>query len=222
MPLRLIVATILLALSAAPPLSALAASPLTIVFFGDSLTAGYRLAPEQSYPAVVQQKADASGYRIQAINAGVSGDTTADGLARLDWSLPEHVDVFFLALGVNDGLRGLDLDAARQNLAEIIRRVRLRFPAASIVIAGMELPVNFGTSYRDRFRKIFPALASEEHSPLLPFLLEGVAGNAELNLDDGIHPNVQGQQIVAATVWKFLQPLMPAAVTPSGDSRERK
>jgi acyl-CoA thioesterase-1 len=182
----------------------------TILFFGDSLTAGYGLENPgtESYPARIQQKLDAAGLEWRAINAGLSGETTAGGLRRVDWVLRQPVDIFVLALGGNDGLRGLDPEVTQQNLTAIVARVRAKYPNAKIVVAGMQMPPGMGQDYTERFRAIFPAVATATHATLLPFLLEGVAGRPDLNQADGIHPTAAGAEIVANTVWKTLRPLL--------------
>lgn len=183
----------------------------TVLFFGDSLTAGYGLDnPDLAYPGRIQQKIDAEKLPWRVINAGLSGETTAGGLRRLDWILRQPVDIFVLELGGNDGLRGLSPEVARNNLQAIIDRVRAKNPATRIVIAGMEMPTSMGEEYTRAFRKIYPELAEKNDAVLIPFLLEGVGGNPELNLPDGVHPTARGHEIVAETVWKTLRPLLVA------------
>ena len=185
-----------------------AAEPRTLVFFGDSLTAGYGLDPDDAFPAVIQRKIDAAGLAWRVVNAGLSGETTAGGLRRLDWILRQHVDLFVLELGGNDGLRGIALDSSRANLQAIIDRIRTRYPAVVIVLAGMRLPTNMGPEYIHQFERMFPDLAEKNHLALIPFLLEGVGGIPTLNQADGIHPTVEGDAKVAETVWKVLLPLL--------------
>lgn len=180
----------------------------TILCFGNSLTAGYGLEKEQAYPALLQSKLDSLGYPYQVINAGVSGETTAGGLARLDWALKQQVDVFILELGANDGLRGLPIADTQQNLMAIIHGVKEKYPAATVVLAGMKLPPNMGDDYARSFEAIFPTVAKEKAVPLIPFFLEGVATIPQLNQADGIHPTEQGTQIVLANVWKVLESLL--------------
>ncbi len=177
-----------------------------IVMLGDSLTAGLGLLQSQAYPALVQQRLDQLGYDVEVVNAGVSGDTTAGGLRRLDWVLDDQVRILVVALGGNDALRGLSIDAMKQNLAGIIERAQAR--GVAVLLAGMEAPPNFGQQYAARFRQVYPELAREHHVTLLPFLLAGVAGYPDLNQADGIHPNAEGAQIVADTVWRVLQPMV--------------
>src|SRR5450432_2008667 len=184
------------------------AAPRTIVFFGDSLTAGYGLDPTQAYPALIQARLRAAGLDDEVINAGISGDTTSGGLARVDWALRRPVDVFVLALGGNDGLRGVSLAETRRNLAAILARVRLKNPLVKLVVAGMQLPPNLGASYASEFRAIFPDVAREANASIIPFLLEGVAAKPELNQPDMIHPTPAGQQVVADNVWAVLKPLL--------------
>lgn len=179
-----------------------------ILFFGNSLTAGMGLDPEESYPAVIQRRIDSLGLDYQVINAGLSGETTASGRNRLDWILNQEVDVFVLELGANDGLRGIPLAETRENLQAIIDRVREHNPDTEIVLAGMQIPPNLGREYTEGFRKIFPELAQRNNIRLIPFLLEDVAGNPELNQGDGIHPTAEGYRIVADNVWKVLAPVL--------------
>ncbi|MGD0813166.1 MAG: arylesterase [Verrucomicrobiota bacterium] len=185
-----------------------AAAPKTILVLGDSLAAGYGVDPDQAWPALLQKKIDAAGLRFKVLNAGVSGDTTADGLQRVDWLLRRKADVLLLELGGNDGLRGLPLDSTRTNLQAIIDRFRQNIPAIQIVIAGMKMPPNMGPGYVDAFDKIYPELAAKNHAELIPFLLEGVGGKPDLNLSDGIHPTPEGHKIVAENVWAVLRPLL--------------
>lgn len=179
-----------------------------IVFFGNSLTAAYGLEPEQGFPALIQAKIDSLGLAYKVINAGLSGETTAGGNERVDWILQQPVDVFVLELGGNDGLRGINPDATYANLQSIINKVKTKYPNANIILTGMEAPPNMGADFTKAFRQVFPRLAKENDLQLIPFLLDGVGGRPELNLPDGIHPNVQGQYIVADNVWKVLQPLL--------------
>ncbi|HEX8040246.1 MAG TPA: arylesterase [Chryseosolibacter sp.] len=183
-------------------------SPKVILFFGDSLTAGYGLSPDQAFPALVEKKCIENATPCKAINAGLSGETSAGGLSRIDWVLRQPIDVFVLELGANDGLRGLPLEQTRQNLQSIIDRVKAKNPKAKIVIAGMLVPPNMGPDYTAAFRKIFPDLAEKNHATLIPFLLQDVAGHEKLNQDDGIHPNIEGHKIVAENVYKVLSPLL--------------
>jgi acyl-CoA thioesterase-1 len=179
-----------------------------ILFFGNSLTAGLGLNPDQAFPNIIQKKINDLGENYQVINAGLSGETSAGGLNRIDWVLKQPINIFVLELGANDGLRGLPLESTRQNLQGIIDKVKARYPGATIVIAGMMVPPNMGEDYGAEFLKIYPDLAKNNDAELIPFLLEEVGGNPDLNLPDGIHPNIEGHQIVANTVWDVLKPLL--------------
>ena len=183
------------------------------MFLGDSLTAGLGLAPEQSYPALLQRKLDANGYRYEVVNAGVSGDTSAGGLRRLDWSLEGDVKILVVALGGNDGLRGLSPQDMKANLTAIVGRAKQR--GITVILAGMEAPPNYGADYTGQFRDVYPDLAKTSDVRFVPFLLQGVAGVSGLNQADGIHPNARGAQLVADLVWSALEPVLarPAAVT---------
>jgi acyl-CoA thioesterase-1 len=179
-----------------------------ILFFGNSLTAGYGLSPDEAFPAVAGQLLKYRGKNVKVINAGLSGETSAGGLTRIDWVLRQKVDVLVLELGANDGLRGLPLNQTRNNLQGIIDKVKARYPKAKIVIAGMMVPPNMGPEYSRAFQQLFKELARKNQAVLIPFLLEGVAGHAHLNQPDGIHPNAAGHQIIAQTVVKYLEPLL--------------
>ncbi len=179
-----------------------------ILFFGDSLTAGLGLDQEQAFPNIIQDKIDESGKKYRVINAGLSGETSAGGLNRIDWVLKQPIDIFVLELGANDGLRGLPLESTRQNLQGIIDKVRSRYPKVKIIIAGMMVPPNMGEDYGTEFLKIYPDLAKANNAKLIPFLLKDVGGDPDLNLPDGIHPNIEGHQIVANNVWEVLKPLL--------------
>ena len=177
-----------------------------VVFLGDSLTAGLGLTPDQAYPALIQQRIDAEGLGFEVVNAGVSGDTSAGGLSRLDWALEGDVRVLLVALGGNDGLRGLPPSALKKNLSTIIERAQARH--IQVILAGMESPPNFGQSYIVEFHKVYPALAERYGVPLTPFLLQDVAGIDRLNQRDGIHPTAEGARRVADTVWTVLRPTL--------------
>ncbi len=179
-----------------------------ILFFGNSLTAGMGLNPEEAFPAIIQQKLDSLDLAYTTVNAGLSGETTSGGKNRLSWVLNQNVDIFVLELGANDGLRGIPLQETRSNLQAIIDAVKQKNPDTQIVLAGMQIPPNMGPDYTTEFRRIFPELAAKNNAALIPFLLEGVAGIPELNLPDGIHPSTEGQQIVANNVWEILEPLV--------------
>ncbi len=180
----------------------------TILFYGNSLTAGYGVEPSQAFPALVGQKIDSAGLNYQVVNAGLSGETTAGGRSRISWVLRQPVAVFVLELGGNDGLRGLPLTATRQNLQAIMDTVRRKSPEATIVLAGMQIPPNLGTSYTKEFRELFKELADKNKVVLIPFLLEGVGGIPKLNQPDGIHPTPAGHKIVAKTVWQVIKPVL--------------
>ena len=176
-----------------------------IVFFGNSLTAGYGLEPEEAFPAIIQTYLDSLGYNYKVVNAGVSGETTASGNSRVDWILKQSLDVFVLELGGNDGLRGIDPAETKINLQSIIDKVKSAKPEATIVLAGMQVPPNMGAEYSDEIKNLYPELAEKNNLPLIEFLLEGVGGDPELNLPDGIHPTAEGHQIVADNVWTTLK-----------------
>jgi acyl-CoA thioesterase-1 len=176
-----------------------------ILFFGNSLTAGMGLEPSEAFPALIQNRLDSLGYDYEVINAGLSGETTASGKNRINWVLNQDVDVFVLELGANDGLRGIPLEETRKNLQDIINTVKEKNPDTKIVLAGMQIPPNMGEEYTTDFRNIFPELAEENNVELIPFLLEGVAGDPELNQQDGIHPTAEGYKIVADNVWSVLE-----------------
>ncbi len=166
------------------------------------------LDPEDAFPAVIQNKLDSLQLDYEVINAGLSGETTASGKNRLSWVLNQKVDIFVLELGANDGLRGIPLEETRKNLQAIIKTVQEKNPSTKIVLAGMQIPPNMGKEYTSEFRDIFPELAKKNKAALIPFLLDDVAGNSELNQDDGIHPTVAGQKIVADNVWEILKEMV--------------
>jgi acyl-CoA thioesterase I len=180
----------------------------TIVFFGNSLTAGYGIDPSESFPSRVQDKIDSLQLPYKVINAGLSGETTAGGKSRIDWILRQPVNIFVLELGGNDGLRGIPIAETSKNLQAIIDRVREKYPEAKIILAGMQVPPNMGRNYATQFRVVFEQLAEKNKVALIPFLLENVGGIAALNQADGIHPNPQGARIVAENVWKVLLPML--------------
>ncbi|MFH6601927.1 arylesterase [Maribacter algicola] len=180
----------------------------TILFFGNSLTAGYGLSTEEAFPALVQLRLDSLGLDYTAINSGLSGETTSGGLNRLDWVLNQKVAIFILELGANDGLRGIPLDETRQNLQSIIDLVQAKNSDTEIILAGMQIPPNMGQDYTTEFRKIYPDLAEKNGLRLIPFILDGVAGIPELNLPDGIHPTAEGHKIVRDNVWEVLKEVL--------------
>ena len=179
-----------------------------LVILGDSLTAGLGLDLDDSYPSVLQKKLKENEINMSVVNAGVSGDTSAGGLRRLDWLLREPVDILVVALGGNDGLRGLPVEQLQENLLAIIRRTQEKYPQAKIILAGMLVPPNQGKDYASAFQAVFPFVAKSATVTFIPFLLEGVAGFADKNLADGIHPNQEGHKIIAETVWKSIAPLL--------------
>ena len=189
-------------------------STSTILFYGDSLTAGLGLDTQQAFPALIGQRLDSLGLDFQVVNAGLSGETTASGVNRLDWVLRQPVDIFVLELGANDGLRGIPLSETRKNLSEIIERVRNTDPDTRIILTGMQLPPNMGPAYTAEFRELFPELARQYNLELVPFLLAGVGGIPELNQADGIHPTAEGHRILAENVWEVLGPMVAAALEP--------
>jgi acyl-CoA thioesterase-1 len=188
------------------------AEPHTIVFFGDSLTAGYGLddPAADSFPALIQERIVAAGLPWKVVNAGLSGETSSGGLRRLEWILRQPADIFVLELGANDGLRGVSPAVIQANLEAIIGRVRALRPSATIVLAGMRMPTNLGDEYTRAFAAVFPAVASREKVALIPFLLEGVGGRPELNQGDGIHPTAAGELVVAENIWRTVHPMLSA------------
>lgn len=204
MPMRRSLAlTLLLVLLAAVPAPA---AERVIVVLGDSLTAGLGVAREEAYPALLEARLRREGYDYRVVNAGVSGDTSAGGLRRVDWALRARPDIVIVALGANDGLRGLPVGALRDNLERIVRRVRAA--GARVLLAGMRVPPNYGDEYARDFAAVFPEVARRTGVPLAPFLLDGVAGEARLNQADGIHPTAEGQRLIASRLWSHLRPLL--------------
>ncbi|MEJ7912006.1 MAG: arylesterase [Chitinophagaceae bacterium] len=179
-----------------------------IVFFGNSLTAGYGLSPDQAFPALIGAKIDSAGLPYMVVNAGVSGETSSGGNTRVDWILRQPVDVFVLELGANDGLRGIPLTETVKSLQSIIDKVKATYPSAKLVLAGMQIPPNMGQKYSTEFRDLYPELAAKNGMTLIPFLLEGVGGEVKLNQEDGIHPTEEGHQIVAGNIWPVLQTIL--------------
>ncbi|HVL69544.1 MAG TPA: arylesterase [Vicinamibacterales bacterium] len=203
------VAVLLLACGSAPNPAEpgeMTGPPPVVVVLGDSLTAGPGLRPEEAYPAILQRKARDAGYPHLIVNAGVSGDTTADALRRLDRALEPDARVLVIALGANDGLRHVPIAQVRNNLKQIIERARGR--GIRMLLCGMETPPHHGWQYTIDFHRIFPGLASEYGIPLMPFLLTGVVGNPDLNLPDGVHPNAAGMRAIADAMWPYLEPLL--------------
>jgi acyl-CoA thioesterase-1 len=182
--------------------------PKTILFFGDSLTAGYGLSVEEAFPSLIEKDLNKGATKVKAINAGLSGETSAGGLARIDWVLKQPLDIFVLELGANDGLRGLPVEQTRKNLQGIIDKVKAKYPNAKILMAGMMVPPNMGTKYSNEFKVIYPELAKKNKATLMPFILEGVAGDEKLNQADGIHPTAKGHEIVARNLGALLVNLL--------------
>jgi len=211
MPLFLAIA---LGLALHSPLLAQAPSPVsparTIVFLGDSLTAGLGVQPTEAFPALIADRIRAERLPFEVENAGLSGDTSAGGLRRIEWLLQRRIDLLVIELGANDGLRGLPLTSLKTNLQTIIDKARAKNPAVKIVLAGMQVPPNLGPDYAAGFQRIYAELARENNAALIPFLLEGVGGHRELNQPDLIHPTAGGHQIVADLVWKTLEPILRA------------
>ena len=189
--------------SAAPPASLDAPRP-RVVFLGDSLTAGLGLPREQSVPSLIQARLEAEGYAYEVVNAGVSGDTSAGGLRRLDWALDGDVEILVIELGANDGLRGLPVAQMKANLDDIITQAKAR--GITVILTGMEAPPNYGPVYTAEFRTAFRDLADDHDVTFVPFFLEGVAGIAALNNGDGIHPNAEGAKVIEQTIWRALEP----------------
>jgi len=175
-----------------------------ILFFGNSLTAGYGIDQEDAFAGLTQLRVDSLGLDYKVINGGLSGETTAGGLSRLDWFLEDKPDVFVLELGGNDGLRGIALTETKSNLLAMVDKVKAKFPETKIILAGMQIPPNMGQEYSNEFKEIYPAVAKEKNVTLIPFLLENVGGIPELNLPDGIHPTEKGHKIVLETIWPYI------------------
>lgn len=180
----------------------------SILFLGTSLTAGYGLDPEQAYPALIQKKIDSAGLEYRVINAGVSGETSAGAVRRVDWLLQQPVSVLVVETGANDGLRGLPPDSLRSNIQAIFDRAKRLQPSARLVLMGMQVPPNYGRVYSQQFRSLYPELAESNDAVLIPFLLDGVGGVSALNQPDGVHPTAEGQRRMAETVWRVLEPVL--------------
>src|ERR1017187_7847466 len=177
----------------------------TILFFGNSLTAGYGVDPSEAFPALIQNKIDSLKLNYKVINGGVSGETSSGGNSRADWILRQPVNIFVLELGGNDGLRGIPLTETKKNLQSIIDKVTAKYPGVKLVLAGMQIPPNMGQQYATEFRNLYPDLAVKNRIALIPFLLQGVGGDPKLNQQDGIHPTAEGHKIVAENVWNVLK-----------------
>lgn len=182
----------------------------TVLFLGDSITAGLGVGENHAYPAIIQKKIDSLGWNVDVINAGLSGETSAGGLRRVNWLLRQwpKINVLILELGANDGLRGINPKSTKKNLQAIIDTVRSKSPGVRIILAGMQVPPNLGEQYTTEFKDIYPELAKTNHTLLIPFILQGVGGIPSLNQGDGIHPNIKGHKIVAENVWKVLKPVL--------------
>lgn len=180
----------------------------TILFFGDSITAGLGVDQEQAFPALIQNKIDSLGLNYEVINGGLSGETSAGGLRRIDWILQRDIDVMLLELGGNDGLRGIDLSSTKENLQQIIDKVEAKNPDAQIILAGMQVPPNLGQEYTQQFQTIYPELARENDLSLIPLIMDKLGGNEELIQSDGLHPTPEGHKVIAETVWEVLKPLL--------------
>jgi acyl-CoA thioesterase-1 len=180
----------------------------SIIFFGNSITAGYGLELTEAFPSRIQEKIDSLNLPYTVVNAGVSGETSAGGNSRIDWILKQPVDIFVLELGGNDGLRGIPIEETRKNLQSIIDKVKAKNPQAKIVLTGMQMPPNMGKQYTSAFKTMYPELAKKNNTLLVPFILEGVGGIPRLNQQDGIHPTAEGQRILASNVWAVLKPLL--------------
>jgi acyl-CoA thioesterase-1 len=183
-------------------------TPKVILFYGDSLTAGYGLSPEEAFPALVEKKLNKAEKKVKVVNAGLSGETSAGGLSRIDWILRQPVDIFVLELGANDGLRGLPVDQTRKNLQGIIDKVKAKYPNCKIVLAGMMVPPNMGKEYTEDFKRVYPDLASKNKATLIPFILDSVGGIEKLNQPDGIHPNAEGHQIISNKIAPVFEKLL--------------
>jgi acyl-CoA thioesterase-1 len=179
-----------------------------ILFYGNSLTAGYGIDADDAFPGLTRTRIDSLGLDYKVINGGLSGETTAGGLSRLDWFLEDKPEIFILELGGNDGLRGIALTETKSNLLAMVDKVRAKFPETKIILAGMQIPPNMGQEYSNEFKEIYPAVAEEKNVTLIPFLLENVGGIPELNLPDGIHPTEEGHQLVFETIWPFIDRLV--------------
>ncbi|MDR8390534.1 arylesterase [Aliifodinibius sp. S!AR15-10] len=179
-----------------------------ILFFGDSITAGNGVNKDEAFPALIQEKVDSLGWDFNVQNGGLSGETSAGGLRRIDWMLQQPVDVFVLELGGNDGLRGIEVKATKENLQKIIERVQSKYPDARIILAGMQVPPNLGQQYTRDFKQMYADLAEKYNLPFIPFILEGAALDPDLMQNDDIHPNAKGHEIVAENVWEVLKPVL--------------
>jgi acyl-CoA thioesterase-1 len=194
-------------------------NPKTILILGDSIAAGFGLEPEQAFPALLQDKIDAAGLNWKVINGGVSGDTTAGGLRRIDWLLKQKIDVLLIELAGNDGLRGITPAETRKNLFGIVEKAKSKYPDVRVIISGMQMPPNMGEEYTKEYSAVFPAVAKQANAALIPFLLENVGGHPELNQADRIHPTPEGHKIVAENVWTILRGVLQSHS--SGDTAHK-
>jgi acyl-CoA thioesterase-1 len=186
------------------------------MFLGTSLTAGFGIDPDQAYPALIQKKIDSAGLNYRVVNAGVSGETSAGALRRLNWLVQEPVSVLVVETGANDGLRGLSTDSLRGNIQAMLDRAKQLQPPPKLVLVGMRIPPNYGRTYSQRFQAIYPELARANDAVLVPFLLEGVGGIPDLNQPDGVHPTAEGQRRLAETMWRVLEPVLREAEKAAG------
>ena len=182
--------------------------PQRLLVFGNSIAAGYGLDQSEAFPAQLQRLSDEASVPLEVVNAGLSGETTAGGARRISWVLKQPVDILLIELGGNDALRGLDLEQTEANLRAIINASKARYPKLKIVLGGMKAPPNLGADFTSRFESIYPRIARDTGVALIPFILEGVGGVAELNQADGIHPTAEGQKVIAETVWSFIKPML--------------
>lgn len=215
--MRLVVfflAAVLTVASAAP-------TPKRVVVLGDSIAAGYGIDPEDAYPAQLQKKIEEATLPFTVVNAGLSGDTTAGGLRRIDWLLRQPIDVLLIELGGNDGLRGIPVVETRSNLQGIIDRARAKYPTVKLVIAGMKMPSNMGPEYTLKFEKVFPEIAKKNNAALIPFILENVGGKPDLNLPDRIHPTPEGHRLITNNIWPILEPVLRGSLslTPAPEAK---
>lgn len=180
----------------------------TILFFGDSITAGLGVDKSRAFPALIQRKIDSLGLNYTVVNGGLSGETSAGGLRRIDWVMQREIDIMILELGGNDGLRGIELSSTKKNLQQIIGKVTAKYPDVQIILAGMQVPPNLGQDYTAEFQDIYPGLAEENDLPLIPMIMDKIGGNEELMQGDGIHPTPEGHEVIAETVWEKLKPML--------------
>lgn len=205
---RMKIITIILSLLLTHSLQAQDSDAKTILFFGDSITAGLGVDKSQAFPSIIQDRIDSLGLNYEVINGGSSGETSAGGLRRIDWTLQRDIDIMVLELGGNDGLRGIDLSSTKDNLQKIIDKMKAKNPDAEIILAGMQVPPNLGQDYTKKFETIYPELAEENDLPLIPMIMDKIGGDEELMQSDGLHPTPKGHQVISETVWETLKPLL--------------